>query len=223
MNSRFTKKLIVITIVAFLFLKIGFSLYTCSHTYASSRYYAPYDFDHDGVKDEFCFKDSGNCPCNGVSSSCYGCWRDLIPPSISNLEVCFNNSCTKLDYNNPTFFFPTATNKNIIIKWNTTENALCVFRWRYDKTGTEQDLSPSNSSVNTLILPGWYNYQKNFEVTLNLSAPIRFIIDCFDKDTLQGPNYPPNVEVDGSCNIMRDINNVETCKYIHTTGNAINE
>ncbi|MEO2154707.1 MAG: hypothetical protein ABGW69_02760 [Nanoarchaeota archaeon] len=198
---------------------ISFPLTTCNHTYASSPSYAPYDFDKDGIKDEYCFKDSGNCECSGVSGKCYGCWRDLKPPFIQNLKICYNNSneevCNNLNINNPVFVLPEATDKTIDIKWQTDENAKCILRYLYDLKGNNTNLSIANSDVKVVALPDLNSgdYSKDFSYSLNLSAPIRFTIDCFDKDTVEGPNYPPDVETDNSCNILSDITTVETCKY----------
>jgi len=192
----------------------------------------PSDFDNDGIKDEYCFKDSGNCGCPDRASwseraRCYGCWRDLKPPFINNLQVCYIYSgreiCQVLNPNNPVFIIEKNDLQVINISWKTTENAKCVFRFIYDDTGNKVDLSLSNPEVRYFVLPNLNRgvYSKNFLITLNQNSSIRFKIDCFDKDTLEGPNYPPNVEKDKTCDVLNDILKTDTCKYRGSIGPII--
>ena len=228
-----------------LFFNLNYSLNTCTHADASAQSYDswcaqrwatpyptgdgsnPYDWDNDGLRDEYCFKDSGNCPCTSVNCNCYGCWRDLKPPSIINLRVCYilngKKVCDNLDPNNPVFVIEKNEINKINITWETTENAKCVFRFIYDETGNKTDLSLSNKEVKSYILPNSNSgdYSKSFIISLDQNSTIRFKIDCFDKDTLEGPNYPPNVEVDKSCDILNNILTTDTCKYKGSIGPII--
>jgi hypothetical protein len=226
-NKKFKFKLLFILFIFLLNFNLFYSLSTCNHASASSPSSMPSDIDYDGIKDEYCFKDSGNCGCNGVSSNCYGCWRDLKPPYIKDLRVCYIKSgkkvCKNLDLNNPVFVVSDNDENYINITWSTDENAKCLFRYVYDNSGNETDLSLTNPDVKYSLLPNFNTgyYSRNFLVSLNQSGVIRFEINCFDKDTLEGPNYPPNVEVDKSCDVLNDITRVDTCKYKGSIGPVV--